>query len=341
MKALVTGATGFLGGALARRLHRMGWDVTATGRNLEAGKRLEEAGLRFRPADLTDQGAIFNLCIGRDMVFHCGGLASFWGWYQDFYDANVTGTENIVAGCLQHGVSRLIHVSTPSIYFGEDDSRLNVREDAPLPEVPINDYVKTKLLAEASIDEAHEQGLPVVTVRPRALFGPGDRAILPRVIARLAQRRLPIIGDGENLTDLTYIENAVDALILCAEAPPGILGKKYNITNGEPVKVWPMIHRLCDALGYPYPPRKVPVSAAYKVAATLENIARLLPNSPEPPLTRYTVSILSNSATLDIGAAKRDLGYVPRVTMDQGFERFVAWWKEMHPVHVPANGASG
>ncbi len=223
MKALVTGATGFVGGALARRLHSMGWQVTAQGRNVLALQELERLGIHVVMADLEDD-VLRASCANQDIVFHCAAKSSPWGRAQDFYLANVNGTENVIRGCEEFNVARLIHVSTPSIYF-EFASRLNVREDAELPKHPANEYARTKRLAESNIDEAFARGLPVITIRPRAIFGPGDTTILPRLIERLQRRQLRIIGDGENVADLTYVDNVVDALILCAASPERTPGK--------------------------------------------------------------------------------------------------------------------
>lgn len=330
MKALVTGATGFVGKALALRLQEMGVEVTGIGRNPAGLVQLEAAGVRAIQADLRDAAAIQNACQGQAVVFHAGALSTPWGRAQDFYQSNVIGTQNVIRGCEQHGVGRLVYVSTPSIYF-RFAPRLDVSEDAPLPPQPANEYVHSKLLAEAEVDRAFARGLPTVTLRPRAIFGPGDTAILPRLIARLRTGKMPIIGDAQNIADLTYIDNVVDALVLCATSPWATLGKKYNITNGEPVKLWEMIAKLCAELGYPYPRRRISYRVADSLAAALEILYGLLPGHPEPPLTRYTVSVVAQSATLNIQAAQRELGYRPRISLAEGFTRFVRWWQETHP----------
>jgi nucleoside-diphosphate-sugar epimerase len=325
VKALITGGTGFLGSALAHRLHGPGWDVTVLGRNVAALKQFEAQGIKAFHANLEDEKAILNACKGQEIVFHAGALSSLWGDPKDFYRANVTGTENVIRGCMEHKVDRLIHVSTPSIYF-RYEPRLNVREDAELPK-PANEYSRAKLLAEHKIDEAHVQGLPVITIRPRAIFGPGDTSIFPRIIQRLGTGRMRVVGDGKNITDLTYIDNVVDALLLCAESPKETLGRKYNITNDEPVQLWEMIRRACTELGIPYPTRSISFKAAYAVGGILEGIHHLLPWRYEPFLTRYGVFVISQSATLDISAARRDLHYHPRISVDEGFQKFIEWWK--------------
>ena len=325
MKALVTGATGFLGGALARRLHALGWDVTAQGRDPAALKSLEAQGIRAVKANLEDSQAILDACRGQEIVFHSGALANDWGRPEAFYNANVLGTQNVIRGCQEHHVKRLVHVSTPSIYF-RFAPRIDVKETDPLPP-PVTEYARTKGLAEVEVDKAYADGLPTVTIRPRAIFGPGDRIILPRLINRLQRGILRVTGDGQNLADMSYIENVVDALLLCVESPKHTLGKKYNITSGEPVRLWEMIRKLCDRLDLKYPTQKLPYPLVDRIASTLEFVARLLPGQPEPPLTRYSVAMISLSTTLDITAARNDLGYSPRVSNEEGFEEFVEWWK--------------
>jgi nucleoside-diphosphate-sugar epimerase len=328
MKTLITGATGFLGGALAHRLHSMGWDVTALGRNVTKLDELEEVGLRALRADVSKKDEVLAALEGQEIVFHCAALPSPWGNFEAFYQANVIGTRNVVQACLENKVKRLVYVSTPSLYF-DYDSRVGVKESDPLPK-PISHYARTKLLAEEEIDKGFTNGLAVVSIRPRALFGEGDTVIFPRLIPRLRSGRLPILGDGENVVDLTYIQNVVDALLLCAESPASTLGKKYNISNGEPVKIWKLIERICDELGYTHPQRKITYKTANAAASALELIYSLMPYSPEPPLTRVSVSMMANSTTLDISAAKAELGYQPKISVEEGVQRFLKWWKENH-----------
>lgn len=326
MKTLITGATGFLGGALIRRLHNLGWDVTALGRNPVKLKELEVDGIRTVRADISKKDEVTASIADVELIFHCAAFPSPWGGFELFHQTNVIGTRNIVQACLERNVKRLVHVSTPSLYFNYS-SRIGVKENDPLPE-PISHYARTKLLAEEEIDKGFAQGLAVVSIRPRAIFGEGDTVIFPRLIPRLKSGLLPILGDGENIVDLTYIQNVVDALLLCAESPAATLGKKYNISNGEPVKIWKLVGRICDELGYPHPSRKIPFQAAKTAAGALEFFYSLIPNSPEPPLTRLSVSMMANSTTLDISAARAELGYQPNVSIDEGVERFLKWWKE-------------
>lgn len=327
MKMLVTGGTGFLGKTLAIRLKKLGHEVYAMGRNEKAGAGLEQAGIHFMKVDFSDEEAVITACKNMDYVFHCGALSSPWGVYQDFYTANVLGTLHVIKGCKKHGIKRLIYVSTPSIYFQFDD-RLNVKEDAPLPEAFVNYYAETKYLAEKEIDKAFIDGLPVITIRPRAIFGPEDGAIIPRLIKVNQEKFIPLINGGEALLDLTYVENVVDALLLCMNSPSATLGQKYNITNGEQVRLKDILEAVFQKLDMSFHFKKVPYGVAFQLAGFLEWVSRNFQKGKEPILTKYTVSVISKTQTLNIEKARNELGYQPRVSVSEGIDYFANWWKE-------------
>ncbi|MEZ6014997.1 MAG: NAD(P)-dependent oxidoreductase [Planctomycetota bacterium] len=326
MVILVTGATGFLGGAVARRLALDG-SVLATGRRPERGRALVEGGVSFLAAELSDPRQVAALFAGGrvHVVLHCAALSAPWGRRAAFEAANVDATRNLVEAALGSQVARFVHVSTPAVYFDGRD-RHDVREDAPLPR-PRNHYARTKLAAERVIDAAVQRGLPAITLRPRALFGPGDTTIFPRLLRAMEHGRLPILGSGTNRIDLTYIDNAVKALELALAAPEDFVGRTYNITDGAPLALWPLLQRLAAELGFKPPTRRVSRRAAHALAGGLELLYRGLGLAREPLLTRYTVGLLSADTTLDISAARGDLGYEPEVGFEAGLARFLAWWK--------------
>ncbi|MBA3661015.1 MAG: NAD-dependent epimerase/dehydratase family protein [Gammaproteobacteria bacterium] len=323
MKVLVTGATGFLGKALSFRLQKMGYEVTVLGRNLEICRQLEGSIFRVLKSDLTNNNQIINACENQNYVFHCGALSSPWGKYQDFYSANVIGTQNVVQGCMAHNINRLIHVSTPSIYFDFTD-KCNISERDVLPLKSVNAYAKTKLLAENEIDLAYQQGLSVMTIRPRGLFGPGDTAILPRLIKAHASMSLPLFKKGKVLVDMTYVDNVVEALILCMNAPNEAIGKKFNITNDEPMYIIELLEKLFMRLGIKLKTKFVNYQIANLVAGMLEHFYQLFYSNKEPPFTRYTLGLLAKDQTLNITAAKNILGYKPQVSIEEGLDRYVA-----------------
>ena len=328
MKILITGATGCLGRNLTNKLLSDGQhQIYITGRNQKIGEILENQGAVFQNADLKDRKTIINLCEDKEIIFHCGALSSPWGKYKDFYGANVLGTQNIIDGCLKHNVKRLVYVSTPSLYF-DFTQKYQISESAILPK-PVNHYVATKLVAEKLIDHAFKTyKLPVITIRPRAIFGPYDAAIMPRIINIAKKGKLPLIKGGNALIDVSYVGNVVDSLILCAGAADSFLGRKYNITNDQPIILKDLLQKSFVALGLDFKPKIISYKMAYLVATLLEIIASVPFVKGEPLLTKYAVGVFGLSQTLNIDAAKNDLKYKPQINIDEGIQLYAKWWKE-------------
>jgi nucleoside-diphosphate-sugar epimerase len=325
-RIVVTGATGFLGGAVARRLHAEtgGVHVRALGRDEARGAALSADGIDFVRVDLRDADAVHRAVDGAEAVVHAAALSSPWGRREAFVAHNVTASENIAQACVAAGVHRLVHVSSPGIYH-DGRPRRAIAEDDPLPPRAVNDYAATKRESERRVLErvAHT---PVSTLilRPRAIFGPGDTSLLPRIADALRRQRLPRIGDGSCTVDLTYIDNAVDAVLLALDAPPGLHGRAYNISNAEPVRIWDVIDRLAVALGTPRPHRRMRKRTAMAIASVLESVHRALLPSREPALLRYGVELLTVDMTLDLSRARSELGYTPRIPLDDALERTFA-----------------
>lgn len=271
-------------------------------------------------ADLRERSAVVAACAGMDAVYHVGALSAPWGRREEFFRTNVDGTRHVLEGCRAHSVSRLIYVSSPSVVFDGRD-QVGLTESAPYPTHFLSTYSLTKKLGEDLVTSAVAQGLPAVILRPKAIFGPGDRSLLPRLVEVARQRRLPQIGDGTNLVDLTFIDNVVHALLLALKADSA-LGKTYHITNDEHVPLWTVIRRLLEKLGLPSRLRTLPVSVAMTAARLMEWRAHL--TGTEPPLTRYSTAILARTQTYDIRLARRDLGYAPIVSVDDGIRRTLA-----------------
>lgn len=322
MRCLVTGATGCLGINLTKRLIRDGHEVLALGRNPFLAEKVRQLGARFVAIDLAEP--LGELASEAELVFHCAALSSPWGNYKDFYQANVLGTQNIIKATPK--TARLIHVSSPSIYFDFSEKH-NIKEDSPLPKKPVNHYVETKLLAEALIDKAFkEQDLQVITIRPRAIFGPYDRAILPRLLKAERNGVLPLVGTGQNLIDVTYVDNVVESLILASQAGSHCFGKKYNITNDDPQSLNTIINLLFQSLDRQVQFKYVPFVLAKKIGQVLALLYRLPFIHAEPRLTAYSAGVLALGQTLNIDAAKQDLGYKPIMTIAEGMQAFAKWY---------------
>lgn len=319
MQILVTGATGFLGSHLTTALLDQGYQVTMLGRDFSQVQPQIAAGAQPLAVDLRDHHAAVAACAGVDVLYHVGALSTAWGKRADFQAINVDGTQAVIDGCLQYSVGRLIYVSSPAVIFDGQDHR-NINEGEPYPKRFSSDYATTKKQGEDRVHAAQQQGLATVILRPKAIFGPGDRALIPRLLDRARQRRLPQIGDGTNLVDLTYVDNVVHALVLALDTPAAV-GNTYFITNGEHVSLWPTIRELLHQLGLPTPTRTVPTNLALLFARLLELNARR--TGREPLLTRYTVGILARTQTYDISAARRDLGYEPIVSVADGMARTI------------------
>lgn len=322
MTLVVTGATGFLGGALVRDFRQQGLSLRASGRDAERAERLRREGVQLVLGELSRGQICRELCSGAEKVVHCAALSSPWGAPAAFEQCNVQASQRLFRAAQNAGVQRFVHISTPSLYMGWGD-RLNVGEDEPLPP-PMNAYSESKRRAEeALLGLAQEGETELVILRPRALYGPGDLAIFPRLIEALRARRLPQIGAGQNVVDLTHISDAVKAVNCALREPLVEQGRIYNVTSGQPVQLWPLIRSLCHQLELPPPRGRVSRRAAFLLGRSLEWTYRLLPGGREPPLTRYLVEVLSRSMTLDISRARRELRFAPQIHPEAGIRDFV------------------
>ena len=327
---LVTGGTGFLGRRIVERLLAAGRSVTVLGRS--PAPDLEARGVRFVRASLDDAAAVQAACAGVGTIFHVAAKVGVWGRYEDFFRTNVLGTRALLEGARRHGVKRFVHTSTPSVvYNGRDlagaDESLPLTTECPSP------YPLTKAIAEREVLAANSDTLRTVALRPHLIWGVGDPHLVPRVLARARAGRLRIVGDGKNRVDMVHVENAVDAHLLAEAAlsqsnligyfaPPA--GRAYFITNDEPVVLWEWINGLLAALGERPVSRHVPLRVATMLGATCEVVWRGLRLGGEPPMTRFVAAELAKHHWFNIAAAKRDLGYAPRISMAQGTAELVA-----------------
>ncbi len=319
---LITGGTGFIGSALARVALERGWSVHLLGRDFSRVESLLAAGAHAISCDLRDKTGVTAACAGQDTVFHVGALSAPWGDPSEFYATNVGGTENILAACRAHKIPQLIHVSSPSVVFTGRDQH-NLPDDAPYPKRFASVYSETKKLAEDQVNAAFAEGsgLSGVILRPKAVFGPGDTSLLPRLISAARAGRLPRIGDGKNVVELTYIDNVVAALLCAADAPKVALGRTFTITNHEAVPLWEVIAQVLAGLKIPWQPRTIPLPLALLAAGLMERKAER--TGTEPLLTRYTVQLLARTQTYDTEPARTLLGYTPHVTLSEGIARTI------------------
>ncbi len=330
MKALVTGGSGFLGSHLVRALRARGDTVRSLARSDTPG--LRELGVETVRADVTDAAAVAKACEGMDVVFHTAAKAGGWGDPKEFEAINVRGTEHVIAGCKAAGVPALIHTSSPSVvHTGASIEGAN--ESIPVATHFTADYPRTKALADTLATRASDDRTAIIVLRPHFIWGPGDRHLLPRLVQRAKVGRLKQVGTGDPLTDTIYIDNCVQAHLDAADALRSgkkLGGKAYFISDGAPIGVWTMANRMLQAAGAPPVGRAIPAGLAHALGATLEGIHAVFGIEKEPLLTRFAASELSHAQWFDISAARRDLGYSPKVTIDEGLKRMTEWL-ERHP----------
>jgi nucleoside-diphosphate-sugar epimerase len=312
----ITGASGFIGGKLAERVLAAGRPVRVLARR--PLPELAKLGAELVPGDLADNAALHRGCEGVATVFHVAGRVGVWGPEADFVRVNAHGTFNVVAACRDAGVRRLVYTSSPSVvYNGKDLAGVN--ESAPLCTAAPCAYPTSKATAEKIVAGANGPALTTVSLRPHLVWGPGDQNVVPRVLALARKGRLKIIGSGRNKVDVTHITNVVDAHLLAEQAAAATVGgRAYFITNGEPVVLWDWINQLLRGVGLPEITKHVSLNTAYAAGAVLEALWHVLPLKGEPPMTRFVAKEMATDHWFDISAARRDLGYTPRVTMAAG-----------------------
>ncbi|TNM36424.1 NAD(P)-dependent oxidoreductase [Nocardioides albidus] len=318
MRLLVTGASGFVGGRLRELATAAGHDVVGLGR-----RRLDRADYLSVDLGRTAVDDLPDLPWRPDAVIHCAARATPYAPRKDYERDNVVATQTVVDWCDRLGSPRLVHVSSSSVLYRDGD-QLDLTEESPVGPEFANDYARTKAGSERIV---RTYGGSWVIARPRAVFGPGDTVLFPRIIAaakagripRLTGRTTPAVGD------LIYVDNLADHLLQLAARPD--LGGVYHLTNAEPVEIQAMLLDVITQLGFDPPTREVSVATAMRAAGVLERAWRILHLPGEPPITPYGVGVLSWSKTFVPDKMLRDLG-PPRVSVAQGVDEFVAWQRE-------------
>ncbi len=332
--ALVTGASGFVGGKIVERLLRDGRRVRAYSRR--PLPELGRLGVDVVLGDLADHEALGRACLGVGTIFHVAARVGVWGPAEEFQKVNVEGTARLLDAAAASGVERFIYTSSPSVVYAGHDQR-GIDESAPLCTVAPCAYPTSKATAERLVRAANSAALRTVALRPHLVWGPGDHHLVPRVVLAARAGKLRIVGRGKNRVDLTHIDNVVDAHLLAerALASPAspAAGRAYFITNDEPVDLWPWIDELLLGVGAMPIRRRIPLPAAYTIGAACEALWSLFPLSGEPPMTRFAAKELATDHWFSIEAARRDLGYVPRVSMAEGLKSYLALLREF-PIEV-------
>jgi nucleoside-diphosphate-sugar epimerase len=324
MKALVTGGGGFLGGAIARALLARGDEVVSFARGDYPALRAD--GIATVRGDLGNAADVRRAVTGCDTVFHVAAKADIWGLDADFERSNVLGTSNVIEACRQQGIARLIYTSTPSVvHEGKDVAGGN--ESLPYATHFSSAYPRTKAAAEKLVLNVSGGELATVALRPHLVWGPGDTQLVARILDRARSGRLRLVAKGTALIDTTYIDDAAGAHLLAADRlspDAACAGKAYFITSGDPRPVGEIVNAILSAGDLPPETRSVPLWLAEAGGAAVETVWRLLRRRDDPPMTRFLARQLATAHWFDISAARRDLGYAPQVSFEDGIHRLAA-----------------
>jgi len=322
MKILITGATGFIGGSLAKQLsNNAGYSIVVTGRNASINESFKNHPIKVSQGDLAGQEFADLVTKDIDVVVHCAGLAGTWGEYNDYYRANVLVTEHLIKAAQKNNVKRFINISSPSIYLNFTH-QLNIKE-AYLPTTFSNHYARTKYEAEQLVHQAHNSDFQTISLRPRMVIGAGDNNLIPRLLNLQVAGLLKQIGNGANLVDFTSVNNLLALIENCFSAPETAMGRAYNVSNGNPDKLWDVIDKLCVSLNISTQRKKLPYALVMGLAKFNEKLCRMLKIKNEPKLLPVPISVLANSMTLNIDAAKQLLAYKPTQTTQQAMQDFL------------------
>jgi nucleoside-diphosphate-sugar epimerase len=324
-EVLVTGGGGFLGTALIKLVLERGLRVRSLARRRYP--HLEELGVEQILGDIADPAIVGRAVAGCETIFHTAAKAGIWGSDREYERTNVQGTRNVIEACRAHGARRIIYSSSPSVVFNGLDME-GVDESVPYSQTFEAAYPATKARAEQIILGSNSGGLATIALRPHLIWGPGDNNLLPRILARAKGGRLRRIGRRDPLIDPIYIDNAALAHLLAAdrlEAGSPIAGRIYFVTQGETIPLWDMINHFLKAAKMAPVKRSVSRPVAFAAAGLMELGYVLSGRQKEPPMTRFLARQLSTTHWFNIDAARRDLGYEPRVSISEGLRRLEEW----------------
>ena len=310
-KILITGATGGLGLALVEAFAKNGYQVTATGRNTLHAERLKSYGATFHPMDLMQDGAAEELCKGQDSIIHAAALSSSWGHPDLFEKANIEATRILLNAAKKACCQRFVYISSPSVYASLKDSFALTEQDLPVA-IPLNDYARTKLVAEKMVLDADTDYFRTTAIRPRAIIGPDDRVLLPKMLEILQQGIMPVFRNGKALVELTDVRDVAQAILLAEEKIDKVSGNPINISGGAPVLISELAEKLAQATGYSVRYIPIPMPVAKWLARIGEWRGKRSNYSKEPKLTRYTLSTMAYSKTFNLNYAREQLGYHPQ-----------------------------
>ena len=315
-RAFVTGGSGFAGRALLAELRRRNVSARALVRSAAAERIVRDAGVEPAHADLQDADALQRVMAGCDVVFHAAAMV-YWGDAAELQKVNVEGTKALLRAACAAGVRRFVHVSTDAVLAGPA-AIVNADERTAKPRDPYGPYALTKSLAEDAVLAANRHGFETVVVRPGFVWGAGDTTLLPGLVAAVRAGRYRWIDHGRYPASFTHVCNAVEGLVLAAQHGHG--GAIYFVTDGAPIAVRTFITRMLETQGVTPGDRNIPRRHAWRLAGAVEAIWKAFRLKGPPPITRMVVKMWGEEFTVNDAKARQELGYVGRVSFDEGIQ---------------------
>jgi nucleoside-diphosphate-sugar epimerase len=325
-RILITGATGFVGGHVAEAAVSRGHAVSTIARPESDTSLLDRLGVTVIRGDLTDPEVVRRAVEGIDVIVHCAAKVGDWGPVEDYRAVNVEALRSLLEACHNKSLRRFVHLSSLGVYAARD--HFGTDETEPLPARHMDGYTQTKVEAEHLALDAHRlHGTPVVVLRPGFIYGPRDRTVLPKLADNLRRGVVRWIGDpSKRVMNTIYIGNLVDAVFLAIDAQNAI-GQVYNLTDGDKVTKRRFFETIADGLGLPRPHKKIRLFTARILAKVLESSARRRGAKEPPRLTQGRLKLLGLNLDFSIEKARRELGYTPKVSFDEGMRQTLEWFK--------------
>lgn len=329
MKVAITGASGFLGGTLAHAYRKLGGDVIAYVRSTSNVSSLEDWGAALVYGELSDQDGFHQLIEGADLAIHCAALTTDFGPWDQFQKINIDGTRNFLEACLAANCPRAIYISSVVVY-GNGRHNRGTDEEAPYETLVTDNYTKSKIIADRlALDYYRDKNLPITIIRPGYIWGSGDRAIMPLLIKSIKKGILGVVDGGDNLMNLSHVDNVTGGIMLAAEKEEAI-GRAYNLTDGSKVSTRRFLTDLLDILGVEFNLRSFPYVPAYVAGYFCELYARLRRYKIAPPLTRYAVRVGKYDQVFDISRAMYEFGYKPKISYVEGMASMAAYVRSLY-----------
>ncbi len=329
MRVAITGASGFLGGALAKAYRDRGDDVIALVRSTSSTSALEELGVELIRGELTEPGSFLSLLEGAELAIHCAAMTTDFGPWESFQATNVDSVAHFLEACLTQKCRKAVYISSVAVY-GNGRHHRGTDEDASYEDIIIDNYTKSKIYAERiAFDYFQNKKAPITIIRPGYIWGNGDRAIMPKMIDAIKTKKLAVVDGGVNLMNLSHIDNMTQGIMLAAEKDIAI-GRAYNLTDGSKVTTRRFFEDLLNIIGIEYKIRSFPYVPAYLAAYICEMYSVLRRYKVYPALTRYTVRMGKYDQMFDISRAMNELEYKPKIGYKEGLAGMIRYVRRLY-----------